>query len=204
VYDITEFCVLRTVPFKYCVRSNHAPNTAYQEEGGHSSATNIQLQYTCTRLLKSGRGVTTFDLCTFIVKLQLQFCERIGPRKSPTMTKCRVQGWTCEHVVFQFLKCLIKLSVIASKVNAIFIFSVTQQNPMCTWQITFMRVTPPSPLAYCVPPFFGLAYCVLPFFSLAYCVPFNNKNYHFWRFRLHKDVKMTVCCMHMYNHSCKR
>jgi len=33
----------------------------------------------------------------------------------------------------------------------------------------------PSPLAYCVPPYFGLAYCVPPFFDLAYCEPFNNK-----------------------------
>ena len=39
----------------------------------------------------------------------------------------------------------------------------------------FMRVTPPSPLAYCVPLYFGIAYCVPPFFGLAYCVPFNNK-----------------------------
>jgi len=62
----------------------------------------------------------------------------------------------------------------------------------------------PLPLAYCVPPYFGLAYCVPPFFGLTYCVPFNNKNYHFWRFHLHKEDKMTVCCMHMYNHSCKR
>ena len=33
----------------------------------------------------------------------------------------------------------------------------------------------PSPLAYCVPLYFGIAYCVPPFFGLAYCVPFNNK-----------------------------
>ena len=62
----------------------------------------------------------------------------------------------------------------------------------------------PSPLAYCVPPYFGLAYCVPPFFGIAYCVPFNNKNNHFWRFHLHKEDKMTVCCMHMHNHSSKR
>ena len=60
------------------------------------------------------------------------------------------------------------------------------------------------PLAYCVPPYFGLAYCVPPFFGLAYCEPFNNKTTIFWRFHLHKEDKMTVCCMHMYNHSCKR
>jgi len=51
----------------------------------------------------------------------------------------------------------------------------------------------PSPLAYCVPPYFGLAYCVLPFFGLAYCVLFNNKNNHFGRLHLHKEDKMTVC-----------
>ena len=26
----------------------------------------------------------------------------------------------------------------------------------------------------------------------------------FWEFHLHKEDKMTVCCVHMYNHSCKR
>ena len=31
--------------------------------------------------------------------------------------------------------------------------------------ITYKRVTPPSPLAYCVPPYFGLAYCVPPFLA---------------------------------------
>ena len=24
----------------------------------------------------------------------------------------------------------------------------------------------------------------------------------FWEFHLHKEDKMTVCCVHMYNHSC--
>ena len=33
----------------------------------------------------------------------------------------------------------------------------------------------PSPLAYCVPLYFGIAYCVPAFFGLAYCVPFNKK-----------------------------
>ena len=45
-----------------------------------------------------------------------------------------------------------------------------------------MRVTPPSPLAYCVPLYFGIAYCVPPFFGLAYCVPFNNKKQPFLAF----------------------
>jgi len=40
----------------------------------------------------------------------------------------------------------------------------------------------PSPLAYCVPLYFGIAYCVPPFFGLAYCVPFNNKKQPFWAF----------------------
>jgi len=41
--------------------------------------------------------------------------------------------------------------------------------------------------------------CVLrtAIFCLAYCVPFNNKNNNFRCFHLHKDNKMTVCCMHM-------
>jgi len=56
---------------------------------------------------------------------------------------------------------------------------------------------------YCVPPYFGLAYCEPPFFGLAYCVPFNNKTTIFSRFHLHKEDKMTVCCLHVYNHSCK-
>jgi len=59
----------------------------------------------------------------------------------------------------------------------------------------------PSPLAYCVLPHFGLAYCVPPFFGFAYCVPFNNKNNHFGRFHIYQEDKITVCCMHMYNHS---
>ena len=33
-------------------------------------------------------------------------------------------------------------------------------------------------------------------FCLAYCVPYN-KNNNIWRFHLHKDNKMTICCMHM-------
>jgi len=56
---------------------------------------------------------------------------------------------------------------------------------------------PPHPLAYCVPPYFGLAYCVAPFFGLTYYVPFNNKNNHYWRFHLHKEDKITICCMHV-------
>ena len=35
-------------------------------------------------------------------------------------------------------------------------------------------------------------------------VPFNKQTTIFWRFYLHKEDKMTVCCMHMYDHSCKR
>ena len=66
-----------------------------------------------------------------------------------------------------------------------------------------MRVTPPSPLAYCVPLYLGFAYCVPPFFGLAYCVPFNNNNNYFGRFHLHKEVKITVCCMHLYSNSWK-
>jgi len=67
-----------------------------------------------------------------------------------------------------------------------------------------LRVTPPSPLAYCVLPYFGLAYCVPPIFGLASCVPFNDKN-NIFGVSIHiKKIKMTVCCMHMYNNSYKR
>ena len=38
------------------------------------------------------------------------------------------------------------------------------------------------------------------FRSRVSCVPFNNKNNIFWRFHLHEEDKMTVCCMHMHNH----
>jgi len=31
----------------------------------------------------------------------------------------------------------------------------------------------------------------------------QQQNNHFWQFHLHKEDKMTVCCVHMYNHSCK-
>ena len=60
-----------------------------------------------------------------------------------------------------------------------------------------------TPLANCVPSYLGLAYCVSPLFGLAYCVPFNKKKKpnHFGRFHLHKEDKLTVCCMHTYNHS---
>jgi len=50
----------------------------------------------------------------------------------------------------------------------------------------------PSPLAYCVPPYFGLEYCVPPFLGLAYCVPFNNKKDHFWLFHLHEEDNKRV------------
>jgi len=63
-----------------------------------------------------------------------------------------------------------------------------------------MRVTP---LAYCVPPYFGLAYCVPPCFGLAYCVPFNNNTTIFDNFIYIKKIKW-LCCVIMYNHSCKR
>ena len=59
--------------------------------------------------------------------------------------------------------------------------------------VRYMRVTPdPSPLAYCVPPYFGLRTAL---FWLAYCVPFNNKNNHFGCFHLHKEdkIKYVVC-----------
>ena len=29
----------------------------------------------------------------------------------------------------------------------------------------------------------------------------TTKNNHFGRFHLHKEDKITLCCMHMYNHS---
>jgi len=52
------------------------------------------------------------------------------------------------------------------------------------------RVTPPSPLAYCVPPYFGIAYCVPPFFGLAYCVPFNKKKIIFGVSIYKKKIKL--------------
>jgi len=59
-------------------------------------------------------------------------------------------------------------------------------------------------LAYCVPSYFCLVYCVPPCFDHAYCVSFNNKRTIFWQFHLQKEDIMAVCCVHMYNHSCKR
>jgi len=67
-----------------------------------------------------------------------------------------------------------------------------------------LRVKPPSPLAYCAPPYFGLAYCVPPFLASRTAYRLTTKTTIFWRFHLHNEDKMTVCCMHMYNHSCKR
>ena len=61
----------------------------------------------------------------------------------------------------------------------------------------------PSPLRTAKRFIFGIAYCVPPLYCLAYCIPFNNKNNHFERFLLHKEVKITVCCMHMYSNSWK-
>ena len=65
-----------------------------------------------------------------------------------------------------------------------------------------LRVTPPPPCVLRTALFW---HCVLrtAIFCLAYCVPFNNKNNLFGRFHLHKEVKITVCCMHMYISSWK-
>ena len=59
----------------------------------------------------------------------------------------------------------------------------------------------PLPLAYCVPLYFGIAYCVPPFFASRTAYRLTTKNNHFGRFHLHKEVKITVCCMHMYSNS---
>jgi len=80
-------------------------------------------------------------------------------------------------------------------------FSLKEMSVMSTSKMfcsKFMRVTPPSPLAYCVPPYFGLAYCVPLFLAshTVYCL--TTKNNHFGRFHLHKEDKITVCFMHMY------
>ena len=55
---------------------------------------------------------------------------------------------------------------------------------ICAFQrlIFYMYCEGDTPLAYCVPFFFGIAYCVPPFFGFAYCVPFNNKKQPFWAF----------------------
>jgi len=65
--------------------------------------------------------------------------------------------------------------------------------------LSYMRVTPPLRTAY--RPILALRNAYRHIFCLAYCVPFKNKNDHFWRFQLHNEYKMTVCYMHMYNHS---
>jgi len=64
----------------------------------------------------------------------------------------------------------------------------------CT-PIHSMRVTPPCVLRVAL-----FLPCVLrtAMFGLAYCVSFNNKTTIFGN--LHKEDKMTVCCVHMYNH----
>ena len=62
------------------------------------------------------------------------------------------------------------------------LFRICLYNSSVQWANEHMRVTPPSPLAYCVPLYFGIAYCVPPFFGLAYCVPFNNTKQPFWAF----------------------
>jgi len=60
----------------------------------------------------------------------------------------------------------------------------------------------PLLLAYCVPPYFGLAYCEPPFLASRTAYRLTTKTTMFWHFHLHKEDKMTVCCIH--NHSCKR
>jgi len=47
---------------------------------------------------------------------------------------------------------------------------------ICTYVIIYEGDTP---LAYCVPPYFGVRTAYLHFFDLAYCVPFNKKKQPF-------------------------
>ena len=66
-----------------------------------------------------------------------------------------------------------------------------------------MRVTP-LPLAYCVPPYFGMRTAYRLFLdTLRTAYRLTTITTIFGRFHLHKEDKLTVCCMHMYNRSCK-
>jgi len=64
---------------------------------------------------------------------------------------------------------------------------------------TYTEGDTPSPLAYCVPLYCGIAYCVPPFLASRTAYHLTTKNNHFGRFHLHKEVKITVCCMHIYS-----
>ena len=77
-------------------------------------------------------------------------------------------------------------------------FSLKEMSVMSTSKMfcsKFMRVTPPSPLAYCVPPYFGLAYCVPLFLAshTVYCL--TTKNNHFGCF-IYIKKKINDCMSH--------
>jgi len=61
-----------------------------------------------------------------------------------------------------------------------------------------MRVTPPPPLRTAYHPILALrtAYRYFLASRTAYCL--TTKYRHFGRFHLHKEDRITVCCMQMY------
>jgi len=67
-----------------------------------------------------------------------------------------------------------------------------------------MRVTSPPPLRTAYRPILVLRTTYRHFLASRTAYRLTTKSTIFWRFHLHKEDKMTICCMHMYTHSCKR
>ena len=79
---------------------------------------------------------------------------------------------------------------------------------LCRWQqcgmlniIEYLRVTPPPPLRTAYRPIMALRTAYRHFLASRTAYRLTTKNNHFGRFHLHKEDKITLCCMQMYNHS---
>jgi len=63
-----------------------------------------------------------------------------------------------------------------------------------------MKMTPPPPLRTAYRLVLALRTAYRHFWASSTANRLTTKK-HFWRFHLHKEIQITVCCMHMYNHS---
>jgi len=72
--------------------------------------------------------------------------------------------------------------------------------PMPTTRCLQMRVTLPPPLRTSYRPILALRLAYRYFLASRTAYRLTTKKNHFGRFHLHKEDKITICCMHMYNH----
>ena len=61
--------------------------------------------------------------------------------------------------------------------------------------------TPPPPLRTAYRFILALRTAYRHFLALCTAYRLTTKTNHFERFHVHKEVKITVCCMHMYSNS---